>query len=68
VCRYSSVALASPRGLKASIFPTHTTLAAMKTARHEQWPEAGGAAVGYTSEYNRMVVKVGLYNLNSVDP
>ena len=29
------VAMASPRGLKASIFPTHTTLEAMKTARHE---------------------------------
>lgn len=51
------VAMSSPRGLKASIFPTHTTLEAMKTARHEQWPEAGGDALGYTSEYDRMVVK-----------
>jgi hypothetical protein len=55
--RPREVALASPRGMKASIFPTHNTLAAMKTARHDQWPEAGGAAVGYTSEYDQMVVK-----------
>ena len=55
--RPGEIALASPRGMKASIFPTHTTLEAIKTARHEQWPEAGGAAVGYTSEYDRMVVK-----------
>mmetsp|Transcript_10246 Transcript_10246/g.25089 ORF Transcript_10246/g.25089 Transcript_10246/m.25089 type:complete len:439 (-) Transcript_10246:230-1546(-) len=55
--RPEQVALSSPRGMKASIFPTHTSLAAMKTARHEQWPAAGGDAVGYTSEYDRMVVK-----------
>lgn len=55
--RPGEVALASPRGMKASIFPTQTSLKAMKTARHEQWPAAGGAAVGYTSEYDRMVVK-----------
>lgn len=55
--RGDQVVTASPRGMRASIFPTHTTLEAMKTARHEQWPVAGGAAVGYTSEYDRMVVK-----------
>jgi hypothetical protein len=31
--------------MKATIFPTHTSLAAMKTARHGDWPAAGGDAV-----------------------